>query len=95
MISECLCITVPDDTLTSIRVMGITQQFRFVPVMRAVTSRRSLVGSRPMHLQHFRTKLAEVTFMFDIIESGVQVIQLSTQLLCDCICVPQLLCLGE
>jgi hypothetical protein len=88
MISECLCITVPSDTLTSIRVIGITWQFRSVPVTRAVTSRGSLVGSRLMHLQHFRTKLAEVAFAFDVIESGAQVIQLSTQLLCDCICIP-------
>jgi hypothetical protein len=61
MISECLCITVPGDTLTSIRIMGITRQFRSVPVMRAVTSRGSLVGSRPMHLQHFRTKFADAS----------------------------------
>jgi hypothetical protein len=88
MISECLYITVPGDTLTSIRVMCITRQFRSVPVTRAVTSRGSLVGSRPMHLQHFRMKFAEVTFVFDVIESGAQVIQLSTQLLCDCICIP-------
>jgi hypothetical protein len=73
-IGEGLCINVPDDALASIRVVCITCLFGFVPVMSVA---RSWVGRRSMHLHHFHMKLAKVIFMFDSIEFGVQVIQLS------------------